>query len=186
MSVSPQNSKESLFLLETNRLSLRKPVADDAAAIFQRFACDPEVTRYMSWPRHRSIEDTLAFLAWSDADWNQWPAGSYLVQSRQSGQLIGSTGLSFQSSDRAITGYVFARDAWGKGYATEALQAMVALAKSLGVRRLEASCHADHRPSAHVLEKCGFTCEAVLPAHSIFPNLSREVPQDTLHFVRTF
>lgn len=172
--------------LETKRLTLRKPVSTDAAPIFQRFSSDPEVTRYMSWPCHQSIDDTLAFLAWSDAEWNQWPAGSYLVFSRESGQLLGSTGLSFQSSHRAITGYVLARDAWGKGYATESLEAMVALARSLGVRSLEASCHADHRPSAHVLEKCGFIREALLPAYSIFPNLSREVPQDTLHFVRTF
>src|SRR5438552_18188698 len=47
----------------------------------------------------------------------------------------------------------------GHGFATEALAAMVDLARSTGVHRLYALCHAVHRASAHVLEKCGFLLE---------------------------
>jgi RimJ/RimL family protein N-acetyltransferase len=89
-----------------------------------------------------------------------------------------------ESADRAATGYVFARDAWGKGYATESLRAMIALAAEFKVVRLYALCHVDHQASWHVLEKCGFKREGVLPRHSMFPNLASE-PLDVLSYARS-
>lgn len=61
--------------LRTARLLLRRPVLDDAPTIMQRFAADPEVTRYLSWPLHRSVEDSRAFVHWSDQTWSSSPAG---------------------------------------------------------------------------------------------------------------
>ena len=171
--------------IDTERLLLRRPVGTDAQSIFERYASDPDVTRYMSWPMHRSVADTRAFLAWSDADWEQWPAGSYLVFSRE-GILLGGTGLTFKTPVFAITGYVFARDAWGCGYATEALGAMVELAETLGVQRLEAECHVEHRASARVMEKCGFACEGVRREHTEFPNLNPGQRLDVLCYALSF
>jgi [ribosomal protein S5]-alanine N-acetyltransferase len=174
--------------LETDRLLLRRPKPRDAQAIFDRYASDREVTRYLSWPTHRSLADTLAFLDMSDAEWHRWPAGPYLVFTRDSGSpiLIGSTGLMHKSAALAITGYVFARAVWGLGYATEALQAMVDLAQQIGVKRLEAMCHAEHAPSAHVLEKCGFTREEVRREHFVFPNLEAQKKSDVFSYVKSF
>jgi ribosomal-protein-alanine N-acetyltransferase len=173
-------------LIETGRLRLRKPAESDAEAIFSVYASDPEVTRYLSWPTHRSLDDTRAFLAWSETVWKLWPAGPYLVYSRGDGRLLGSTGLLFQSPEHAATGYAFARAEWGRGYATESLQAMVDLARGLGVRRLEAICHVDHRPSAHVIEKCGFQPQGRRPEHTEFPNLSPGRRSDVLSYARLF
>jgi RimJ/RimL family protein N-acetyltransferase len=53
--------------LDTPRLRLRPPRLDDADAIFAH-ARDPAVSRYVSWPRHRSIEDAHAFLGYAVAD----------------------------------------------------------------------------------------------------------------------
>lgn len=169
---------------ETARLLFRAPVPADARAIFERYAADPEVTRYMSWPCHASVADTEAFVAFSQAEWRRWPVGPLLAFSRATGQLLGSAGLVMESLDRAATGYVFARDAWGQGYATEALAAMVDLAAELKVVRLYALCHTDHRASYRVMEKCGFTREGVLPRHLVFPNLSDE-PHDVFSYVRS-
>ena len=173
-------------LIETARLTLRKPLASDAEAIFAVYASDPEVTRYLSWPTHRSVDDTHAFLAWSDAEWALWPAGPYLVFLRPDGRLLGSTGLSFKSQEWAVTGYAFARSEWGHGYATESLQAMVDLARDLGIRRLESICHVDHRPSAHVMEKCGFQALGVRPGDTEFPNLAPGGKSDVLSYVWLF
>jgi ribosomal-protein-alanine N-acetyltransferase len=173
--------------LETARLVLRKPTLQDGQAIFERYAGDPIVTRYMSWPTHRTIADTHAFLAWSEGDWELWPAGSYLIYSRNTnGLLLGGTGLTFRTPLLAVTGYVLAQDAWGQGFATESLGAMVELARQTGVKRLEAECHADHRASAHVLEKCGFQCEGVSPAHTEFPNLALGCRCDVLSYSMRF
>jgi len=164
--------------IETARLVLHRPLEADVEEIFARYASDVNVTRLLGWTRHESLADARAFLAYSDVEWSRWPAGPYLVRSRTDGALLGSTGLAFETAYRAQTGYVFARDAWGMGYATESLQAMIELSRSLGVRRLYAVCHTGHSASRHVLEKCGFLQEGVLHRHTEFPNLAPGDPCD--------
>lgn len=177
MTVLPQQ-------LTTARLLLRAPAAADAQAIFERYASDPDVTRYLSWPTHRTLEDTRAFLGASARAWAETGSGPYLVLAH-GGQLLGGTGLTRETAYRAETGYVFARDAWGFGFATEALRALVSLAFSLGaLRRLHATCHADHQASARVLEKAGFVREGRLRSHLLFPNLGVTSPSDVLLYAR--
>ena len=166
--------------IETSRLILRRPLLGDTSAMFERYARDSEVTKFVSWPRHLTVADTIAFLQFSDAEWDRWPRGPYLIESRVDGRLLGSTGLGFEAPDRAMTGYVLAKDSWGQGYATEALQAMVDQARRLGVVRLYAMCHPQHRASARVLEKCDFTCEGTWAQHAEFPNLAPGVRSDVL------
>ncbi|MBS0396785.1 MAG: GNAT family N-acetyltransferase, partial [Proteobacteria bacterium] len=171
--------------VETERLVLRPPRADDAPAVLARYAADPEVTRWLAWPRHRTLADTRAFLEFAQAEWARWPAGPLLIECRASGALLGSTGLAFEAADRATTGYVLARDAWGRGLASEALSAVVALAARLGVARLAAHCHVEHLASSRVLERAGFVLEGVERAAEVFPNLGRPGPQDVRRYACT-
>ena len=173
-------------MIETSRLRLRKPHASDARAIFDRYSSDPRVTRYLGWPTHRTIDDTDAFLAFCNAEWARWPAGPLLIESRTDGTLLGSTGLRLSSPQQAATGYVLARDAWGQGYATEALHAMRDLALRLGVLRLTAVCHPEHRASWRVMEKCGFTREGTLRGHAQFPNYVPGVASDVLCYAMRY
>lgn len=163
---------------ETERLLLRRPRTADAEAILERYASDPDVTRFLSWPTHRTVSDTLAFVAYSAAEWQRWPGGPYLIFAREGGRLLGSTGFAFETPFRASTGYVLARDAWGRGYARETLRALVDLAPQLGLRRLYAVCYVEHAASARVLEACGFEREGVLRSCFEFPNLSPGEPMD--------
>jgi RimJ/RimL family protein N-acetyltransferase len=172
--------------IETQRLLLRRPNAGDAAAVFARYASDPDVTRFLSWPRHESVADTQAFLAFCDAEWERWPAGPYVILSRADGALIGGSGLTFETPHRAATGYVLAKEAWGRGYATETLEAMLDLAPGVGVRRLYALCHPEHRASWRVLEKCGLTREGTLRRYAEFPNLAPGVATDVLCYATVF
>jgi len=170
--------------LETARLVLRRPAVKDVKTMFARYSSDPDVTRFLGWPRHQSPADTRKFIRFSDAEWHHWPAGPYLVCSRETGALLGSTGLSFETPYRAVTGYALAKDSWGHGYATEALQAMVEVARSVGVRRLYALCHTEHCASWRVLEKCGFIREGILRCHSEFPNLAPSEICDVLCYAK--
>jgi diamine N-acetyltransferase len=171
---------ERLF---TPRLVLERPGSDDAEAIFD-YASDPVVTPYVAFPRHRSIDDARWFIGFSDAEWARAPAGPYVIRDRATNALIGSTGLVFETRFRAATGYVLGRDSWGRGYATEALGAMVDVARTLGVRRLLAHVHPEHTRSARVLEKSGFTLEGVWRLHDEFPNLTPGEPSDVVCYVR--
>jgi [ribosomal protein S5]-alanine N-acetyltransferase len=169
--------------IETTRLVLRKPTAADAEAVYTRYSSDIEVTKYVGWPRHQSIEQTKAFLAFSEAEWNRWPAGPHLIERQEDRKLLGGTGLAFETPTVAATGYVLARDAWGHGYATEALAAVVVVARNLGVQRLYALCHPNHPASIHVLEKCGFVLEDRLAGFADFPNLGSGQREDCLRYV---
>ena len=60
-------------IIETERLLLRRPRRSDEPAVFSRYASDPDVTRYMSFPTHQSLDDTRAFVQWSDTLWARWP-----------------------------------------------------------------------------------------------------------------
>lgn len=168
--------------IETERLILRRPVLRDAEAVFERFASDADVTRYLSWRRHGSVTDTRAFLSLATAQWAQSPAGPYLIEARGSDLLIGSTGFACESAAVAEVGYVLAKDSWGQGFATEALCALIAAAPAFGVTRVYAICHTDHLASARVLEKGGLTREGVLRRHAEFPNLAPGQLLDVLYY----
>lgn len=144
------------------------------------------MTRYLGWPTHRTVADTESFLGFCASEWTRWPAGPYLIESRADGALLGSTGLGFETPQQAATGYVLAYDAWGFGYATEALSAMRDHAASLGLERVYALCHPAHRASARVLEKCGFLCEGTLRDYSEFPNLAAGAKADVLCYAMRY
>ena len=167
--------------LETARLVLAVPAAADAPSIFERYSSDAEVTRFLGWSQHQSLSETEAFLDFCAREWERAPAGPYLIWSREDGSLLGATGLAVQDTDEAVTGYVLAKDAWGKGYATEALQAMVDMARRIGLRRLTACCHTEHHASQRVLEKCGFVRQGAA-CQTAFPNLAPGVRHEAFWY----
>jgi ribosomal-protein-alanine N-acetyltransferase len=171
-------------VLETERLIHRRPTAEHLQVVFDSYATDPEVTRYVMWHRHTSLDDTRAFLAFSDAHWKQWGSGPLLSFLKSDGALVGGCGLIWESRTHATTGYLFARTYWGQGFATECVRAMVDYARAEGATRLSASCHVDNVASARVLAKGGLMLEGTLPEHTLFPNYSPEL-QDVLSFART-
>lgn len=111
-------------------------------------------------------------------------AGPYLIESRGDGRLLGGTGLSFEAPDVAATGYVLAREAWGRGYATEALAAIIAIADRLSLGIVYALCHPDNRASIRVLENCGFELRSRLARHTVFPDLGVSELQDCVRYER--
>lgn len=163
--------------LRSARLVLRAPRMDDAAAIFDRYAGNPEVTRFVSWPTHRSLDDTHAFIEGAAEGRSRGVDFVYVIE--REGEVIGSTGLVFDAPHRAMTGYVLSKPAWRQGYASEATQVLRELAfAQRGFVRLYAYCHANHTRSERLLHRCGFAREGFLRRHSIFPNLSDSSPQD--------
>ena len=49
--------------LETERLVLRRFTMEDAQAMFENWASDPEVTKFLSWPTHQTIADSRSVLS---------------------------------------------------------------------------------------------------------------------------
>ncbi len=167
----------------TERLVLRPPTEVDAERIFVRYGQDQEVCRYMSWTPHRSIDDTLTFLRRITSDNAEGRSLGFLIFSRQSSELLGSVGGSIEMH-RMQFGYCLARDAWGRGYATEAAAAFVPAALAIpGLIRIQAFCDVENRSSAHVLEKIGLELEGTLRRYMVLPNLGDE-PRDVYCYAK--
>jgi len=85
-----------------------------------------------------------------------------------SGRLIGSVAIGITSVQhrRGEIGFVFHRDVWSQGYATEAAQQLLQFGfDRLQLRRISATCHPDNHASAHVLEKAGLHYEGRMRSH---------------------
>ncbi len=163
--------------LDTGRLRLRKPQMSDAEAIFTGYAQDPEVTRYVIWTPHPSIETTRQFLRVCAAGWEDGSGFPWVIVRQEDGQLLGMIELGIEGHSAGL-GYVLARPYWGRGYVTEAARAVVgwALAQPT-IFRVWATCDVDNPASARVMEKAGMQREGLLRRFSIHPTISAE-PRD--------
>jgi ribosomal-protein-alanine N-acetyltransferase len=131
----------------------------------------------MSWTPHRTIDDTLEFLRRIVSDNAEGRSMGFLIFARDSGELLGSVGGAIDKH-RMQFGYCLARDAWGKGFATEAAWAFLAAAFELpSLWRIQAFCDLENPASARVLEKAGLQREGILRRYMVMPNLGDE-PRD--------
>ncbi|MBM3218873.1 MAG: GNAT family N-acetyltransferase [Candidatus Rokubacteria bacterium] len=148
--------------LQTARLLLRRNTPDDAKPMFETWAQDPEVTRFMTWAPHRSVEETHGYLEYCTTVWRARTAFPWGIVERETGALVGGIEARVDGH-RVEFGYVLARRVWGRGYATEASRAVVALALSApAIQRVWAYVDCEHTASVRVLEKAGLVREGCL------------------------
>ena len=169
--------------IETARLILRKPVAEDTARIYEAYASDAEVTRYLTWRPHRTLADGEEPSAERLAAWDTGKYFSWVITLRDGGELMGM--ISARRVEwRVDLGYVLGRKFWGRGYMTEAARAVIDWALSEPeVFRVWAVCDVENPASARVLEKAGMRREGILRRWALHPNVSDE-PRDCLCYAK--
>ena len=162
--VSPPEFFSGLPVLETKDLILRKPRLKDAGDMFS-YASDPEVARYVLWEPHKSVSDTRAFIFDLRRRIRGGYPSSWVITLRDGGQVIGTIGFMWYSSENnsAELGYSLSRKYWNRGYATQALQAVIDRSfRSLPLNRIEAQHDVRNPASGRVMEKCGLRREGIL------------------------
>ena len=177
---------------ETPRLRLRIPRMEDAPSIYERYASDHDVTRYLPWRPHNDVEETQTFLTHLLNSMESDETHAWIVESKEDRRLMGLMSMGIHSAragDFLSTeeerqyykvgfAYHLARSEWGQGYATEAARALVDWALSQRrVFRVWTVCDVDNAASVRVLEKLGMVREGVLKRWGIHPNISSE-PRD--------
>lgn len=152
-------------------------MTEDAEPIFNSYATDRLVTRYLTWPPHETIKDTHKFIKRCTNVWLAGTAYPWVLCLKDSGEIIGMIELHLESH-RADIGYVLAQDYWEQGYATEAGKLIVewAIAQP-AIYRVWAVCDVDNHPSARVLEKIGMQREGILHRWLFHPNVDKK-PRD--------
>ena len=160
--------------ITTARLLLRAPTHQDAQAIYDGYARDPEVARYVLWTPHRSLSDTHAFLNHFVSDEQDERSFPWVMIRDADGVLIGAMHLRVEPP-RAEFGFNIAKPYWNQGYGTESVRGVIAFAFTItGVERVQAVCHVDNEASARTMEKAGMVCEGRLRRYMRFPNIGEE------------
>ncbi|WP_240221802.1 GNAT family N-acetyltransferase [Rheinheimera hassiensis] len=157
---------EVLFfpVIETERLTLKPLVSADSASLLQIFS-DPEVMKYWNTPPWSDIQDAYRFVDNSNDAMQRQESLVLGVYLKSTAELVGKCMLfSYdKESKRAEIGFGLSRACWGKGYITEAGEALIQYGfNSLGLRRIEAEIDPDNQSSAKALEKLGFYQEGLL------------------------
>lgn len=148
--------------IETERLVLRRFTRDDATCVFNNWANDMDVCRYMRWTPHRDKEESRRILkGWLDSyrrvSFYQWA-----ITLKNSNDPIGAIALFVvnESDLCGDIGYCIGRKYWGQGIATEALKALLNFAfTSVGFNRIEAYHSVNNPASGRVMQKAGMTFE---------------------------
>jgi RimJ/RimL family protein N-acetyltransferase len=144
----------------TERLTLRRSIPEDAGEI-ARYRSDPMVRRYQGWGQtdaatvRRQIEEMAGRLPGEPGGWVQ-----FTVEEREGVGLVGDVGISRDDREPDVieVGYTIDPAFQGRGYATEAVRALVAYAfDTLGAEIVRAYASAENVPSHRVVEKSGLT-----------------------------
>jgi ribosomal-protein-alanine N-acetyltransferase len=149
--------------LETERLVLRKLKPQDENDIFE-YASDDEVTRFLTWPSHKSVENSRSFISFTLGRYEKDEAGEWGIVLKETGKLIGSIGVVScdMNNRRAEIGYVLSRNYWGRGIMPEAVSRVVKFAfEEMKLNRIECCHFLLNEKSGRVMQKVGMSFEGV-------------------------
>ena len=162
----PTRDESDVLPIRTDRLLLRPFRIEDATA-FAAYRSDELVARFQGWeapfPRHaadRFVREMAArgcLAAPREGGWNQ-VAIEALGEQAAGGTLIGDCAFQIRAGEprAASIGFTLARAIQGRGYATEAVRALIgSLVDRCGVEIVEAVCDAENVPSQRTLERLG-------------------------------
>jgi RimJ/RimL family protein N-acetyltransferase len=147
-------------VVETERLILREWRDSDVDA-YAAMNADPEVRRYMFPARPISRAEAEAEIEAEIERWATIGFGHRPVVLKETGEVIGRAGAKRHPDwpldpMNAEVGWLFAKEAWGKGYATEAaLEAKRMCLEGAGVPEIISIADAGNEPSFRVMERIG-------------------------------
>jgi RimJ/RimL family protein N-acetyltransferase len=154
----PEIAKDDVFRLETRRLWLRWPRLSDAPAI-ERYSSKWEVARYTARIPHPYPRGSAERFVYAVREANSLGRDLTLALTPVASprKVVGAISLERRGGDRLTLGYALSPEVWGRGYATEAVRAVVAAAFGLtAAAAIEADVHVENPASRRVLEKAGF------------------------------
>lgn len=153
-------------VIETERLILRSFTMNDAQPMFDNWASDPEVTKFLTWPAHSSVDVTSMIL-------KDWVAGyekpdhyNWAITLKEEGNAPVGNISAVQVEDDIDSveiGYCMGRRCWGKGIMAEALKAVIDFFMAeVDTNRVHARHDTANPNSGKVMAKAGMTFEGVL------------------------
>jgi ribosomal-protein-alanine N-acetyltransferase len=151
-------------IIETERLILRRFAIDDADSMFNNWASDNDICKYMRWTQHENKDETKSVLSrWIDSYSNksfyQWA-----VTLKGNDEPIGAIGLFVVNEFDLCgdVGYCIGKKYWGQGIMSETLKAVLEFAfETIGFNRIETYHSVNNPASGKVMQKAGMTFEGL-------------------------
>lgn len=154
--------------LNTQRLILRRLTIDDAQAMYDNWATDEKVNKYLSWNLHASVEATKELLTKWIAEYENPEQYCWVIE--YDNTIIGTIGLHAISNKslHCDMGYCIGSKWWGKGIVTEAARAVIKFAfNEIGMNKVCALHDTENIGSGRVMEKNGMIREGCFRKHSL-------------------
>ena len=155
--------KLNVPVIETERLILRPIRMEDAQDLFA-YACDEEVVKWLSWPKHENVKRSETsikdhFLTRPDRGIPE----AYAIVYKSDNKMIGTVDVhTVHHGDVGEIGYVLNRNYHNLGLMSEAIHAALPIWFNLcGFRRLEIMHNEKNVGSRRVIEKAGFIKEGI-------------------------
>src|SRR4029450_4293612 len=109
---------------ETQRLRARPAATGDAQVMFENYARDPAVAKYMTWRPHQTVDETLAFLRSCEKGWLEGTSFPWRLWSKGDGGFVGLVEARVRGATITV-GYALSRSRWRQGLMSEALSEVV-------------------------------------------------------------
>jgi ribosomal-protein-alanine N-acetyltransferase len=171
---------------ETARLRFRALQHGDGQLLFDLYANDVNICRYMSFKVDGKVETSEGFVRLVVDSFagrhNGKAMFSWLLQLKETGEYIGSAGFEASDETKVTGGYILNPKFWGVGYATEAWKRLLEVAQAdPGVHRIEAYHHPDNPASGKVMQAAGMTYAGIRTKGAVFPNISDEKADEVVY-----
>lgn len=156
--------------LNTDRLMLRRFSMDDAQDMFDNWANDIDVCKYLTWYPHKDVEVTKEILkSWIDL-YEEKNFYNWGIVVKETNRLIGNISVVESSEELGslTIGYCISKQDWNKGYTSEALKRVIQYLIEEVEADIIVSRHSIDNPnSGKVMEKAGMKFEGVLRKRDI-------------------
>ncbi|ASN05262.1 GNAT family N-acetyltransferase [Virgibacillus necropolis] len=156
--------KKEFPIIETVRLILRKIITEDADDMIV-YLSDKDVVKPMGLAPCQTVKDVWDEIGWYKSIYEEGTGIRWGITLKNSDKVIGSCGfLNIHTKHyRAEVGYELSKDYWGKGIASEALEAVVQYGyHHFQLERIEALIEPTNLPSQKLVERQGFRREGLL------------------------
>jgi Acetyltransferases, including N-acetylases of ribosomal proteins len=155
--------------MKTERLIIRELKIEDALDMYE-YTNKPEVSKFLTWEPHLNVEQDREFInkVLSNKDKESYYFGIVLAADLQ--KLIGCIHIYDvnERHKRCEISYILNPDYSGKGYATEAVAAVIKwIFMTLGLRRVQALCIEGNVKSECLMKRCGMQYEGLLKNYAV-------------------
>ena len=151
--------------LETERLILRRFTIEDADSMFNNWASDDEVTKFLTWPTHKSIEDSKWFINYCLDNYSKLSFYNWAIELKDTHELIGNISFVkvYEETNSADFGWVIGRKYWGNGYAPEACNRIIDfLFNEVSANCIFAVHDVNNQKSGKAMQKLGMKFEGII------------------------